>query len=363
MSTPCLRSSIFSGASGRAVLAVILLAVAALLGACATPPPPAPPAVATARQEPAPPAEGEVVGRQERLLVYVPRAGDTLAGIAARFLGGPEKAWQIAEVNDDLRQPVAGRPLVVPLAMPNPAGVGVDGVQTVPILCYHRVGSAKSKMVVSPAQFEAQLDWLSRNGWQVVSLDQVAEFLAGRRALPQRSVAITFDDGYESVHRFAYPLLKRFGMPATLFVYTDFIGSRDALSWAQMNEMQASGLIDIQAHSKSHRNLTERAADEPETRYLRTLEAELSTPRTLIERALASQKHQVHHMAYPYGDANETVIAAMPRAGYDLGMTVQPGGNPFYAAPFMLRRTMIFGDHSLDDFKARLIWRQAPARP
>lgn len=344
--------------AGLSVCAVALLAGCAVPAAVA--PQDGPPAH---RHDATPPAEGEVVGRNDRLLVYMPRTGDTLQGIAARFLGGAERAWQIAEVNDDFSRPVPGRPLVVPLSMPNPLGVGVDGVQTVPILCYHRVGSARSKMVVSPAQFEAQLEWLSRNGWQVVSLREVAEFLAGRRALPQRSVAITFDDGYESVHRFAYPLLKRFGMPATLFVYTDFIGSRDALSWAQMSEMQASGLIDIQAHSKSHRNLAERGANESDAAYRKSLELELNTPQRLIERALAAQNHKVRHMAYPYGDANEAVIETMPGAGYELGLTVQPGGNPFYAPPLLLRRTMIFGDHTLDDFKARLVSRQATGRP
>lgn len=347
----------------RSILACASLACAVLLFGCASPAPPPQAAPPAPRVEAPPPAEGVVAGQNARVLVYVPQAGDTLAGIAARFLGGADKAWQISEVNDDLKQPVAGRPLVVPLAMPSPLGVSAEGVQTVPILCYHRLGSGKSKMVVSPAQFEAQLDWLAKNGWQVVSLADIAAFQAGQRALPQRSVAITFDDGYESVYRLAYPLLKRFGFPATMFIYTDFIGSRDAMTWAQMDEMRRSGLIDIQSHSKSHRNLSERGADEPEASYRKRLESELNTPQTHIERALAPLGHKVQHMAYPYGDANESVIEAMPRAGYTLGMTVQPGANPFYAAPFMLKRTMIFGDHSLDDFKARLNWRQASARP
>ena len=82
-------------------------------------------------------------------------------------------------------------------------------------------------MMVSAPQFEAQLDWLARNNYQVLRLADVAGFLAGKKALPQRSVVITIDDGYETVYRHAFPLLKKYGFPATLFVYTDFIGSRD----------------------------------------------------------------------------------------------------------------------------------------
>jgi peptidoglycan/xylan/chitin deacetylase (PgdA/CDA1 family) len=242
----------------------------------------------------------------------------------------------------------------VPLRPVNPTGVTADGVQTVPILCYHRFGAPSSKMVVAPAQFEAQLDWLARNHYTVLRLSDVAAFLAGRQALPQRSVVITIDDGYESVYRHAWPALRRQGFPATLFVYTDFIDSRDGLSWAQLQEMAASGLVDIQAHSKSHRNLTERGATESDAALRSLVEAEVRQPRTALERRLRAAGVQVRHYAYPFGDANDTVREALLRHRYELGLTVTPGGNPFYAQPLMLRRTMIFGDHDLEAFKTRL---------
>ncbi len=167
-------------------------------------------------------------------------------------------------------------------------------------------------------------------------------------------MVITIDDGYETVHRHAFPLLKKYGFPATLFVYADFIGARDALSWAQLQELAESGLVDIQAHSKSHRNLIEQAANEGDAAYRQSIEAELRLPRAALERRLGAMGVKVHHFAYPFGDANEVVLEAMRRQHYDLGLTVIPGGNAFFAHPLMLRRTMIYGDHSLDDFKARL---------
>jgi peptidoglycan/xylan/chitin deacetylase (PgdA/CDA1 family) len=213
-------------------------------------------------------------------------------------------------------------------------------------------------MVISPARFEAQLDWLARNGWRVVRLDDVAAFLEGRQALPERSVVITIDDGYESVHRHAWPLLRKYGFPATLFVYTDFVGAGgDALSWAQLREMTASGLIDVQSHSKTHRNLVDRLNGETDEQYRRALDVEMRVPRQQLEARLPA--HEVTYIAYPFGDADEAVVDAAGRHGFRLGLTVVPGGNPFFAQPLLLRRTMIFGDLDLEGFKARLQTRRS----
>jgi peptidoglycan/xylan/chitin deacetylase (PgdA/CDA1 family) len=334
-------------------------AAALWLSACSTPtPPPAPgpAAVTAATSPPAHSARGTVVGRGERLLVYVWGEGDTLAGVAERLLGSSARAWQIQEINRDLSQPAAGQPIVVPLVWPTPLGVASDGTaQTIPILCYHRVGAGSTKMDIAPTKLEAQLQWLHDNGRPVVRLSDLAAFMAGKRALPHGAVVITFDDGYESVYRNAFPLLRKWDVPATLFVYTDFVGSRDGVSWAQLDEMQRSGLVDVQAHSKTHSNLIELEGGRAR------LDTELRQPRAVIERVLAGAGAKVRDFAYPYGDANETVLDAMRRAGYEIGVTVDPGGNPFYASPLLLKRVMIFGDQDLEQFKARLNWSHGPA--
>lgn len=349
------------GAGRCASVAALVVSLAAALAGCGsrgTPAPdpddPAPPPAArlpeSARQ-PWPQAAGEVLGRSERLLVYLPRAGDQQEAIAQRFLGDASKHWQIAEANGSPKAE-AGQPLIVPLLPLNPTGVRASDLQTVPILCYHRFGGGGSRMVVSPNGFGAQLDWLARNNYTVLRLSQLSDFLAGKQPLPARSVVITIDDGYESVYRHAFPLLKKHGFPATLFVYTDFVGIGDGLSWAQLQDMAGSGLVDIQAHSKTHRNLTERTPGETDERYRAAIETELRAPREALEKRLAGV--QVRQFAYPFGDANEVVLDAMARQNYQIGVTVNPGGNPFFAHPLMLRRTMIFGDTDLEGFKARL---------
>ncbi len=296
-----------------------------------------------------------MVARNDRLLIYRSAPGDSLDAVAARFQGSAAQAWQIADANGLSRiqatQPLP-ETLIVPLRPLNPLGVLADRVQTVPILCYHRLGAGNSKMVVSPANFEAQLTWLVRNDYRVIRLAELAGFLAGERALPQRAVVITFDDGYESVYRHAFPVLKKLGLPATAFVYTDFLGGGDALTWPQLQEMQSSGLVDVQSHSKSHRNLIERRPGETEQSYRSNIDAEMRVPREVLERRLPPLK--VRHLAYPFGDANESVIESASRHGIELAATVVPGGNPFFAQPLLLRRTMIFGDTSLDVFKSKV---------
>jgi peptidoglycan/xylan/chitin deacetylase (PgdA/CDA1 family) len=348
-----------SNATRRWSACTSALAPLLLLMACAGPMP-----TLTSSDRPVPGARGEVAGRNARVLVYLPRQGDTLDAVAGRFLGSPERAWQIADANGQRWRPLAGQPLVVPLAEGPALGVTADGAQAIPILCYHQFGPDPSKMVVATAQFEAQLDWLARNHYHVVRLSDVAAFLVGKKALPQHSVVLTIDDGYGSVHRHALPLLKKYGVPATLFLYTDFIGSGDALSWEQVQDLAESGLVDIQAHSKSHRNLIETTAHEAgSAAYRHSVDAELRQSRAAIEQRLGTKGIQVRHFAYPFGDANEPVLEAMQRQQYELGLTVTPGGNAFFAHPLMLRRTMIYGDHSLDDFKARLQVRRNAIAP
>jgi peptidoglycan/xylan/chitin deacetylase (PgdA/CDA1 family) len=340
------QSRLFGGACGRLAW---VFCVATLAAGCASVPPPPSGEAATAPVRPVAVARGQVLGENDRFIVYEPTADDTLRSIALRFLGDEERYWTIGDFNGITKvQP--GQPVVVPLKTLNPMGVQSDQYQTVPILCYHRFGGG-GKMSTSAANFEAQLDWLAHNDYHVIRLSQLTAYLEGKGALPKRSVVITIDDGYESVYRYAFPALRKHGFPATLFVYTDFIGAGDALTWPQLQEVVSSGLIDIGAHSKSHRNLIERSAGETDSQYRQGLEAEAKVPRDILEKRLSVK---VRTYAFPYGDANDLVLEALARQQYQLAATVTPGGNAFFAQPMMLRRTMIFGDHDLETFKSKL---------
>lgn len=334
----------------RGRLTGLLLALAALVAGCATPVPPASPPHTPAPRVVEAPSADPVIARDREFAVVRVGPGDTYATLAQRFLDDAGKAWWLAKFNhDEALQP--GSLIAVPLQVRNPIGVYANGYQTVTVLCYHRFGTRGSRLNVTPAAFEAQMEFLSRNGYNVVPVSKLAAFLDGREALPAKTVAITIDDGYKSMFEVALPILRKFGFAATVYLYTDFVGAGDALTWAQMKEMTSSGLVDIQPHSKTHANLTLRLPGETEARYRDRIRREVEVPVATLRERLSMTSFSY---AYPYGDVNDYVIELLARQKVDHGVTVTPGGNAFYAYPLMLRRSMVFGNEDLDAFKAKL---------
>jgi len=327
-------------AAGAAIVALIVLA------GCAETPQrgPTEPDVAAA------PETGVVLARDDTFVIVVAGPGEDLAALAQRYLGDRGKRWWIGEFNnvDEVRP---GQTVVIPMKPVNPTGVYANGFLTVPILCYHRFGPRTSQLVVSPAAFEAQMDYLARNGYHVIPLARVADFLERGEPIPRKAVVLTIDDGFRSTYEVAFPILKKYGFPATLFLYSDFVGAPDALTWQQMKEMEASGLVNIQPHSKTHANLSLKLPAEKDAKYRERMRAEVDVPIRAIADHLAVGSVAY---AYPYGDVNDTVVDLLKRQGVHLGLTVTPGGNGFFAYPFMLRRSKIFGGDSLDVFKSKL---------
>jgi peptidoglycan/xylan/chitin deacetylase (PgdA/CDA1 family) len=179
--------------------------------------------------------------------------------------------------------------------------------------------------------------------------------------LPRKSVVITIDDGFRSAYTIGFPVLREFGFPATLFVYTDFVRGGVGLDWAALREMVATGLVDVACHSKTHANLSLRREGETEPEYRARLAEEVRGPTRLLRERLGVPSDA---FSFPYGDANDDVIAALKAEGYDLALTVTRGGNAAFADPYRLRRTMIYGEDGLSDFRRRLqTFQPMDARP
>lgn len=288
--------------------------------------------------------------QNDEFIIVTAKQGDNLKSLAKQYLGDPDKDWIIGDFNQ-ISSIKPGQEVVIPLKQENPVGVFINGYQTVPILCYHRFGLNQSSMVITPSAFNAQMAYLKNNGYHVIPLADIAKFIYERKPIPRKSVVITMDDGYKSAYLFAFPILRKYNFPATLFVYTDFIGTTGGLTWPELQDLQDSGLIDIQPHSKTHRNLAVYNSGEDTYKYKENIKTEIAVPSHLLTKHLGVT---LQSYAYPFGDSTDTVIDDLKKYNYTLGLTVQPGGNPEFAYPFMLRRTMIFGTHDLEAFKNSL---------
>jgi peptidoglycan/xylan/chitin deacetylase (PgdA/CDA1 family) len=147
-------------------------------------------------------------------------------------------------------------------------------------------------------------------------------------------------------------LLEEFNYPVTVFLYTDFIGARAALSWKQVNELRETGLFNFQSHSRTHASLASLPDQGPQqTEFLHN---EIITPDRLISKKLGTKPE---YFAYPYGDSSDAAVELLEQEGYRLAFTVQAGGNPTFADPMRMRRAMIYDGDSLKSFQKKLITR------
>jgi peptidoglycan/xylan/chitin deacetylase (PgdA/CDA1 family) len=332
----------------RRIVALALTALA--LAACATAttaPPTAGPAPAAA---PAKPKPRPAAYQSEDFIVTFARPGDTPETLAQLYLGSADRAWMIEDYTG-LRAFTPGQEVVIPRRPWNPAGVTPGGYQIVPILTYHNLADqAKGRLVLAGSSFREQMRYLKSHGYRVVSLADFIEFTHLGRQLPQRAVVLTFDDGYRAFKEHAYPILKELGFTATLFIYTDWVGTgRGALSWNDLRELTAAG-FDIQAHSKTHADLR-RAAGETEAQYARRMQAELEQPQELFTRHLG-RRSQV--LAYPFGRWEEGLLPKVKEYGYIAAFSVRRQGNAAFVRPLAAHRSQIYSEMTLDDFVRNL---------
>jgi len=277
-------------------------------------------------------------------------ARDTLSSLAHKYLNDPTKDWLISEFND-IKTLDAGQELIIPLRPFDKGGLKVNGYQTVPVLAYHSFSKNRpGKMIVTEAAFEAQMKYLKENGYHVISLDQLLDFLDFKEQIPEKSVVITIDNGWSSFYDIAFPILKKYGFPATLFVYTDFIGTSKALSWKQINNLSKNG-FDIQCKTKTHRNLTKRKKKESFKEYFKSLEMEINYPKKPIKHKL---NKECSYFAYPYGKTNNLVIAILKKQGYRAAFTVKRASNPCFVDKYRIHRSVIYGDYDIERFKKNL---------
>ncbi len=193
----------------------------------------------------------------------------------------------------------------------------------VPILMFHSISEAGGPTSIAPATFEAMMTLLDESDYQVVSLNEVAAWHRGKKNLPEKSMAITFDDGFVDFKDHAHPVLERFGFPSTLFVPTrktggeeDWYGGHDAtrplLDWPDLQILDKA-LVDIAPHGRHHVALT--SVEEGQQRE------EIAGSKLDVEAKLNKTST---HFAPPYGQVNASALAEIERH-YELSVGVEHG--------------------------------------
>ncbi|MEV1022676.1 polysaccharide deacetylase family protein [Streptomyces sp. NPDC050264] len=212
----------------------------------------------------------------------------------------------------------------------------------VPILMYHAVAHEPSPatrgLSVSPGQFAEQMQFLADHRCTpLTTADLAAIWRGGGRVLPDRPVLITFDDGYEGVHRHALPVLAKYGFASTLFVSTGWLrGAYDTgggldtmLDWDQVRALAAQG-VEIGGHSHTHPQLDQLGDEE--------LEFELRHCKEIVDGELGATPVS---FAYPYGHSDRRVRRAVRAAGFAQSLAVGNGLARRGQGPYALRRVTV----------------------
>jgi len=231
------------------------------------------------------------------------------------------------------------------------------------VLMYHMIrepinGAKFNSLRVSPEMFEKQLRYLTDNGWHFFTMSELIE---SRQTLPEKSVAITFDDGYEDNFTNALPILQKYNAKATIYLVVDrhnrewsskrkqknrggVLMREPKLSNEQVHELVKSGLVEIGSHTLTHDNLPTLTEIDKQ--------GEISDSKIQIEELF---NIECNSFCYPFGLYDETDLKLVKQAGYSNATTVEKGiDNIQQASPYLLKRITISGKDNFYAFRLKL---------
>jgi len=216
---------------------------------------------------------------------------------------------------------------------------------TIPVLMYHRVvpeapGQSQHGIWITVPLFAQHLGSLKRRGYSSITFEQYHLFLSGKFTLPPKPIILTFDDGYEDNYTCAFPLLKKHGFSAVIFLVTDAVHRTNfwdgdepqvpLMNNEQIDEMSRAG-FEFGSHTVTHPDL---AHCSPEK-----MRNELVVSKQMVEQLIGKE---IVSVAYPYGSVNDTIRAAAAEAGYKFGIATNSGPAKFTEDFFEIRRAQIF---------------------
>ncbi len=219
-------------------------------------------------------------------------------------------------------------------------------------LMYHHVGVLEDPQeeqypfTVRPDMLERQILFLKAGGYTPVSLAELDAARKAGKSSVQKPVMLTFDDGYEDNYTNLFPLLKKYNVPAVIFLITDRVGTPGHMTWEQIKEMKDSGLAEFGSHTRSHRRLRSLSNEE--------IVKELRESKQILEEKLGSP---VTALCYPFGAGgfDKRVRPQVFKAGYIFDFSTKKGVNPWpWQGKSTLRRAFPRGGETLFDYQLQL---------
>jgi peptidoglycan/xylan/chitin deacetylase (PgdA/CDA1 family) len=192
----------------------------------------------------------------------------------------------------------------------------------VPVLCYHRFGpTVADGMTVTTKVFEAQMKWLKDNGYTVIPLRTLVDYLLGQGPPPpDKSVVITADDAHKTVYTEMWPVVRKYNIPVTLFVYPSCVSKASyAMTWEQLAELKKTGLFDMQSHTYWHPNFKKEKKKLKPEEYQKLLDTQLRKARNFLAQKFDTK---VDVLAWPFGIYDDELEKDATKAGYAVAFSI-----------------------------------------
>lgn len=199
---------------------------------------------------------------------------------------------------------------------------GAVAQKKVPVLCYHRFGvEVADSMTIKNSAFAEQLAWLKTNGYTVIPLDSAMQYMQGKiKSIPAKSVVITVDDGHKSVYSDMAPLVKKYKIPVTLFVYPSAISNaKYAMSWEQLRELEKTGSFNVESHTYWHPNFKKEKKKLSPEEYAKFVDKQLGGAKKKLEERMG---HEIKYLAWVFGIYDDALLVDAKKTGYTAAFTI-----------------------------------------
>ena len=228
---------------------------------------------------------------------------------------------------------------------------GVDTSKKIPVLCYHRFGAeVADSMTIKNSAFAEQMEWLKTHGYTVIPLDTAMGYVAGKvKTIPAKSVVITVDDGHKSVYSDMAPIVKKYKIPVTLFIYPSAISNaKYAMTWEQLQELEKTKLFHVESYTYWHPNFKKEKKMLSHEEYAKSVDKQLNGSKKKLEEKTG---HEIKYLAWVFGIYDDSLLVDVKKAGYAMAFTIDRKHASSTDNPMALGRYMVVSKHTIKDFE------------